>query len=137
MTHSCRHIRTFAYHKPTHACTNTHTKYTYMSLVRPSVRDDDHDITVLSHVGDVSVWADKANPGTKGSVAVRTWKGNNNRRACFRSTGFAEQSLFFRIAYPGLFFDLSPVRIRLRQAPRSVAMFSQDSLLISKIFRED
>ena len=51
--------------------------------------------------------ADKADSGTKGSVAVRTWKSSNNRRACFRSTGFAEQTLVFRLACPGLFLGLS------------------------------
>ena len=51
-----------------------------------------------------SMWAmcpdgvDKADSGTKRSGAVRTWKSSNNRRACFHSTGFAEQSLFFRLA---------------------------------------
>ena len=47
--------------------------------------------------------ADKADSSTKCSVGIRIWKNSNNRRACFRSTGFAEESLFFRLAYPGLF----------------------------------
>ena len=51
--------------------------------------------------------ADKADSGTKSSVAVRTWKTRNNHRACFHSTGFAEQSLFFRLTYPGLFIELN------------------------------
>ena len=38
--------------------------------------------------------ADKADSGTKPSAAVRTWKSSNNRRACLRSTGFADVSWF-------------------------------------------
>ena len=48
---------------------------------------------------------DKADSGTESSVSVRTWE--NNRTVCFHSTGFAEQSLFFRLAYPGLLLGLS------------------------------
>ena len=57
--------------------------------------------------------ADKVDSGTTNSVEVRTGKSSNNRRACFRSTGFAEQSLFFRLAYPGV-----------RQVRRSTARLS-------------
>ena len=51
--------------------------------------------------------ADKADSGTKRFIAVRTWKSSTNRRACYRSTGFAEQSYFFRLAYPDLCIGLS------------------------------
>ena len=51
--------------------------------------------------------ADKADSGTKRSVAVRALKSSNNRRACFRSTAFAERYFLFRPAYPGLFIRLS------------------------------
>ena len=50
--------------------------------------------------------ADKADSGTKRSVAVHAWKSSANGRACFRSTEFAEQSLFFRLAYPVVFIGL-------------------------------
>ena len=53
--------------------------------------------------------ADETDSGTTSSDAVRTWKSSNNRRACFRSTGFAEQTLVFRLAYPGLFIGLSTI----------------------------
>ena len=68
--------------------------------------------------------ADQADSGTKGSVGVQTWKSSNNRRACFRSTGFAEQSLFFCLAYPGLFRGSAPFLIRLHQVPRSAGRIS-------------
>ena len=50
--------------------------------------------------------ADKADSGTNISVTIRTWKSSNNRRTYFRSTGFADQSLFCGLAYPGLFIGL-------------------------------
>ena len=65
--------------------------------------------------------ADKADSGTKNSVAVRALKIRINCRACFHSTGFEEQSPFYF----------------LRLVPHSGARLSQDSLLISKAFRED
>ena len=68
--------------------------------------------------------ADQADSGTKGSVAVRTWNSSNDRRACFGSTGFAEQSLSFCLAYRGLF-------IGLRSLP------DQAALLASNAFSED
>ena len=45
--------------------------------------------------------ADKADSGTKG-FAVRALNSNNNHRACLRSTGFAEESRFLRLAGLGL-----------------------------------
>jgi len=72
--------------------------------------------------------ADKADLGMKSSVAVWTWKSSNNHGACFRSTRFAEQSLFFSLAYPGLFIGLSSLP---DQVPPSAARLSQHTLLIS------
>ena len=69
--------------------------------------------------------ADKADSGMKSSVAVRTWKSSNNRRAYFRSTGFAEQSVFFRLVYPGLFIGLSSLPDHAALGPRSAARLSQ------------
>ena len=56
--------------------------------------------------------AGKVDSGTKSCVAFRVLKNNNNRRACFRSTEFVEQSLFFRLAYPGLFIGLSSLSVQ-------------------------
>jgi len=60
----------------------------YFLFVHPS-GNDQHDINGLSHVGYVS--------------------GFGLEKVCRSSgiEGFAEQSLFFRLAYPGLFIGLS------------------------------
>ena len=51
--------------------------------------------------------ADKADWGKTFPIAVRSLKISINRRACIRITVFAEQALFLRLAYPGLFIGLS------------------------------
>ena len=81
--------------------------------------------------------ADKADSGTKGSIAVRALKSSNNRRACFCSIGFAEQSFLFRLAYPGLFIGLSSLPDHAAPGALLSCWFSQEPLLITKAVREN
>jgi len=77
---------------------------------------------------------DKAVLDTKISVPVQASKISSTHRACFCSTGFVVQSLFFPLAHPVLFIGLGSLP---DQVPRSAARLSQHSLLISKAFMED
>ena len=83
--------------------------------------------------------ADKADSGTKRSVAVRELKVSINRRACFRSSGFAEQS---SLLPPGVSWFVHRTQLPsgsgcARCLAQLLGFPNTHCMLFSKAFRKD